>query len=97
MKLEQDNLGKLVIGPRGCVRPQKWPRVSAKAFYGDKASTSLGTDPNFAYHGGPVINYPRIRAGFWGALWADQAHQTRSSHLTQHLTDIVQSQFKNVL
>jgi hypothetical protein len=61
------------------------------------AATSLGSLPNFAYRGGPVIQAPRVQACFWGAGWADAAHQERAARLTDFLVDVVQSDFMNVL
>src|ERR1035438_9405979 len=73
---------------RGGVRPQLsghalHRRISPSA----NSATSLGGSPTFAYHGGPVIQAPRIHACFWGALWADMAHQTRQAHIVSFLTD----------
>ncbi|MBZ5728567.1 MAG: hypothetical protein LAP87_26740 [Acidobacteriia bacterium] len=54
--------------------------------------------PGFAYHGGPVVKVPQIYATFWGSLWlSDAAHLTRAARLSQYLTDLVASQYMNVL
>jgi hypothetical protein len=54
--------------------------------------------PNFGYHGGPVVKFPQVYATFWGSAWlADAAHLTRAARLTQFLTDLVASQYMNVL
>ena len=53
--------------------------------------------PNFTYNGGPVIKNPHVFASFWGSLWSDQTHTTRSGRLVQFLQDLLQSQFMNLL
>jgi hypothetical protein len=54
--------------------------------------------PGFVNHGGPVVATPLVYASFWGSLWtSDAAHLTRAARLTQFLTDLVASQYMNVL
>ncbi len=54
--------------------------------------------PGFVNHGGPVVATPLVYASFWGSQWtADAAHLTRAARLTQFLTDLVASQYMNVL
>jgi hypothetical protein len=54
--------------------------------------------PGFVYQGGPVIGCPQVYASFWGSLWtSDAAHVTEAGRLSQFLTDILASQFMNVL
>src|SRR6266851_6726618 len=54
--------------------------------------------PGFVNHGGLVVATPLVYASFWGSLWtSDAAHLTRAARLTQFLTDLVASQYLNVL
>jgi hypothetical protein len=54
--------------------------------------------PGFVNHGGPVVATPMVYASFWGSLWtSDAGHLTRAARLTQFLTDLVASQYMNVL
>lgn len=54
--------------------------------------------PGFVNHGGPVVATPLVYASFWGSQWTtDAAHLTRAARLTQFLTDMVASQYMNVL
>jgi hypothetical protein len=54
--------------------------------------------PGFVNHGGPIVATPLVYASFWGSQWtADAAHLTRAARLTQFLTDMVASQYMNVL
>ncbi len=53
---------------------------------------------DFIYNGGPVITCPLIYASFWGNRWlSDSAHLLEAGRLTQFLTDLVASQYMNVL
>ena len=62
------------------------------------APSSAGKFPNFVNNGGPVITSPRIFASFWGPSWqSDTAHQTAAKRLQQFCTDILNSEFMNVL
>ncbi|HEY0485361.1 MAG TPA: hypothetical protein VGD72_03830 [Mycobacteriales bacterium] len=54
--------------------------------------------PNFSWHGGPVVHCANIYASFWGSAWqTDPGHQARSGRLTQFLTDLVASNYMNVV
>jgi hypothetical protein len=54
--------------------------------------------PNFAYHGGPVVDVPVVYASFWGSRWqSDPNHQQRANNLKQFLIDLTSSQYMNVL
>ena len=54
--------------------------------------------PGFSYHGGPVIKFPQVYASFWGSSWLEDAtHLTRASRLSQFLTDLVASNYMNIL
>lgn len=54
--------------------------------------------PGFSYHGGPVVKFPQLYAGFWGSSWlAGAANLERAARLTQFLSDIVGSKHMNIL
>src|SRR5260370_25734909 len=54
--------------------------------------------PGSVNHRRPVVATPLVYASFWGSLWpSDAAHLTRPARLTQFLTDLVASQYLNVL
>jgi hypothetical protein len=53
--------------------------------------------PGFVYNGGAVITSPLVYASFWGALWADAAHQTAAQRLNQYMQDLLAGNFMNVL
>src|SRR5947209_18633091 len=64
-----------------------------------KRLVSAGTKeahPNFTYHGGPIINTPRLHALYVGD-WAGSANQSRASRLSQFLTEFLQSTYMNIL
>ena len=53
---------------------------------------------DFIYNGGPVITCPLIYTSFWGSLWlSDPAHIQEAGRLSQFLTDLVNSEYMNVL
>jgi hypothetical protein len=53
---------------------------------------------DFVYNGGPVITCPLIYTSFWGSLWlSDPAHIQEAGRLSQFLTDLVNSDYMNVL
>jgi hypothetical protein len=69
-----------------------------------RRSTRPGTGPaalshaDFVYNGGPVITCPLIYTSFWGSLWlTDAAHIQRAGRFTQFCTDLVNSNYMNVL
>ena len=53
--------------------------------------------PNFTYHGGRIVARPQVYLSFWGDKWKTSALQPRADHLTQFLTDLVSSDFMNVV
>ncbi len=78
------------------------PRMHAPAIRGartqkPKGKKAAGKFPNFTYQGGPVIKLPEVHTSFWGALWADAAHQVRAQRLRQYHKDVLGSGFMNVL
>ncbi len=53
---------------------------------------------DFVYNGGPVITCPLIYVSFWGSLWlSDPGHIQEAGRLTQFCTDLVNSNYMNVL
>src|SRR5262245_40911282 len=87
--------------PRGGVSP----RMRAPAARGLNSriepripTPRAATFPNFSYHGGPVIFCPQVYTSFWGSLWlGDSGHLQRAGRLSQFLTDLVSSNYMNVL
>src|SRR4051812_46698139 len=55
-----------------------------------------GTFPNFAYHGGRVIHEPQVFTLFLGD-WSSAANQTRANRLNQFVTDLMNSDYMNML
>jgi hypothetical protein len=54
--------------------------------------------PGFSYHGGPVVSFPLVYASFWGSSWlAGAPNLERAGRLSQFLTDILASNYMNVL
>lgn len=84
---------------------------SKQAFHGvkgERASFVLPSDvstddlsgaqphPSFKYHGGPVVQNPRVFSVFAGD-WAGAGSQARMARLNQFLKDLVVSKYMNIL
>ena len=81
----------------GIVDTQINLHVEEAALPPDLVPTSgTGSNPNFIYRGGPVINTPQVYALFVGD-WSSTANQNRATHLGQFLTDMMHSQYMNML
>jgi len=62
------------------------------------APSAGGAFPNFVNNGGPVVDTPIVYTSFWGSLWqSDAAHQSEADRLNQFCTDLLKSNFMNVL
>ena len=55
-----------------------------------------GAFPNFTYHGGRVIHEPQVFNIFLGD-WTSAANQTRADRLNQFITDLMNSDYMNML
>jgi hypothetical protein len=60
-------------------------------------TTAASANPNFAWHGGPVVPRPQVFSSFWGPTWAQPANQQRADRLNQYLKDLLQSKYMNIL
>lgn len=60
------------------------------------ASGGSGSFPFFVYNGGPVVTNPQVYNIFLGD-WTSSANQTRASRLNQFITDLMNSNFMNML
>jgi hypothetical protein len=58
--------------------------------------SGTGKYPDFTYHGGPVIDTPRLYILFVGD-WSGTANQTRASRLTQFISDFLNSSYMYIL
>ena len=52
--------------------------------------------PDFFYHGGPVINTPKVRVLFIGD-WTSPANKERAERLTVFIRDLLKSTYMNIL
>jgi hypothetical protein len=59
-------------------------------------ASGAGAFPNFIYRGGPIIRNPQVFCVFLGD-WSSAANQTRASRLAQFLTDLMNSDYMNML
>ena len=81
----------------GIVDTQINPPVEAEILQlGLMLASGTGNFPNFIYRGGPVINTPQVFALFVGD-WSSTANQNRATRLGQFLTDMMNSQYMNML
>lgn len=55
-----------------------------------------GSFPDFSYHGGPIVHNPQVYCVFLGD-WTSSANQTRATRLAQFLTDLMDSDYMNLL
>lgn len=87
------------------IQGQKVPRmigVEAQRREGDvppdlrTAPSGTGTIADFKYHGGPIINTPRVYAIFLGD-WTSASNQNRATRLSQFMSDLLNSQYMNIL
>jgi hypothetical protein len=58
---------------------------------------TAAANPNFSYHGGPVVRRPQVFSSFWGPTWSQPANQARAARLNQYLTDLLKSRYMNIL
>ncbi|QUD87707.1 hypothetical protein [Phenylobacterium montanum] len=63
---------------------------------GPRLASGPGAFPTFAYQGGRVINQPKVWCVFLGD-WSSSANQTRATRLSQFLTDLMNSDYMNML
>ena len=81
----------------GIVDTQVNPPLEADTLLpGLTLASGTGNNPNFIYRGGPVINTPQVFALFVGD-WSSTANQNRATRLGQFLTDMMHSQYMNML
>jgi hypothetical protein len=59
------------------------------------APSARGKYPNFVNNGGPVVTTPSVHVSFWGSSW--QSRASDAARLTQFCTDLLDSDFMNVL
>jgi hypothetical protein len=86
-----------LVGFRNGVPAVRQPQIVELMAAPKLAAAAAGTFGGFTYHGGPIIRRPQVIASFWGALWADAAHQARAQRLDQYLQDLLASPFMNML
>src|SRR5271170_3083494 len=63
---------------------------------GSGGSGGSGSFPFFVYNGGPVVTNPQVYNIFLGD-WTSSANQTRATRLNQFITDLMNSNFMNML
>ncbi|HEV3438518.1 MAG TPA: hypothetical protein VG122_14235, partial [Gemmata sp.] len=63
---------------------------------GSGGSAGSGDFPFFVYNGGPVVNNPQVYNIFLGD-WSSAANQARATRLNQFITDLMNSNFMNML
>lgn len=80
------------------------PVPSKPAAYGLTALTerqgpviTAAANPNFSYHGGPVVKRPQVFSSFWGKTWSQPANKKRAERLNQYLKDLLKSKYMNIL
>ncbi len=61
-----------------------------------RLASGPGAFPNFTYHGGRVIHEPQVFCVFLGD-WTSAANQTRATRLSQFLTDLMHSDYMNMV
>lgn len=87
-RIDLENRLKRKIGGVAGVRPA--PRVGA-------GTPAAAAHPDFIYNGGPVITRPSVYPVFCGSKWSDATHQAQAARLVQFLSDLMSSEWMNVL
>jgi hypothetical protein len=72
------------------------PETSGRASGGSGGSAGSGTFPFFVYNGGAVVSNPQVYNIFLGD-WSSTANQARATRLNQFITDLMNSDFMNML
>jgi hypothetical protein len=75
------------------VQPERREKVPLAP---DLVVSATGSFPDFIYRGGPVIQNPQLYILFIGD-WSSTANQTRARRLRQFVTDLLKSQYMNIL
>ncbi len=75
------------------VQPQVTKKTSAVS---ELEAPTSGRFPDFTYHRGPVVTNPQVYILFIGD-WQNQENQRRSQRLIQFNTDLLHSQYMNIL
>jgi hypothetical protein len=91
VKAGSGSKGTKGVSPR---RPKK--KVPLGGIPPFASGPGAGTFSDFRYHGGPVIPNPRAFCIFLGD-WTSAANQTRATRLAQFLTDLMNSDYMNML
>ncbi len=60
-------------------------------------SITAAANPQFSWHGGPIVPNPQVFSSFWGPTWTKSANQKRATRLNQYLKDLLQSKYMNIL
>ncbi len=86
----------------GVAAKQNWPRSAEGEEPSDLAPArrqrGRHVSPGFTFQGGPVVSEPEIYVTFWGPAWtADAEHQSRQTSLSQFVTDLLQSDYVNII
>jgi hypothetical protein len=58
---------------------------------------TAAANPQFSWHGGPIVPNPQVFSSFWGQTWTKPANQKRATRLNQYLKDLLQSKYMNIL
>lgn len=109
-KVRQGSIG---TGPAATKYPAKTERIAwggvspvpqKAAGYGlqsvsDRQGPTItaAANPQFSWHGGPIVPNPQVFSSFWGPTWTKPANQKRATRLNQYLKDLLQSKYMNIL
>jgi hypothetical protein len=78
--------------------PAEWLPWLEEQPAGPAAGPAASAHGDFVYNGGTVITCPLIWTSFWGSLWlSDPTHKQTAARLNQFVTDLVNSNYMNVL
>ena len=86
------NSGTLLHG----VSPKKLKKKVTLGGDPTSSGSGAGAWPNMLYQGGPIIHNPNVYVVFAGD-WTSSANQTRATRLTQFVTDLLNSDYMNIL
>lgn len=58
---------------------------------------TAAANPNFFFHGGPIVKRPQVFSSFWGQTWSKSENKKRADRLNQYLKDLLKSKYMNIL